>query len=112
MVQLKLGIYEKVIIVHLLDENQDLGLLKTKYFPQYLFIKKFAKEVNEKMAETKKWKNPEEFFEKYNKDIANLHLIDLNLSTQLLKIHIQRGLSFAEAYLKIFKPALENEEII
>jgi hypothetical protein len=66
----------------------------------------------------KKWmrrksgKNPEEFFEKHAEDIANLHSIDLNLSTQLLKIHIQRGLSFAEAYLDIFRPVFENEEIV
>ena len=112
MNQMKLGTYEEEIIVRLLSENQDLGLLKTKYLPQYLFIKKFANEMNQKMDERKKWKNPEEFFEKHAEDIARLHSIDLNLSTHFLKNQISRGLSFAHAYLDLFKPLLTNREIV
>jgi hypothetical protein len=100
------------MISSLINQNQDLGLFKEEYLPKYLFLKKFAKEVNEKIEESKKWKNLQEFFDKHNLDIVNLHLLDLNLSTQLLKNHISRGLSFAESYLDVFGPVLDNELIV
>ena len=110
--KLKAGIYGIRIITHLLEENQDLGLFKKEYLPRHQFIKQFARETNERIEESKRWQDPEEFFTRHNLDIANLHLIDLNLATQLLRNHISRGLSFAESYLEIFRPALENPEII
>ena len=110
--KLEAGFYGEKIVANLIIGHQDLGLFQKEYFPRYLFIKKFAKEVNDKIEESKKWKNPEEFFYKHNLDIANLHSIDLNLSTQLLKNYLLRGLSFAEAYLDVFRPVLNNELIV
>ncbi len=99
------------IIIELLKQKQDPGTLLKDYLPKYLSIKKIAQEVNDNIEETKKWQNPEEFFDKYNFEITDLHLIDPNLSTQLLKNHIFRGLSFIESYINVFKPVLKNPEI-
>jgi hypothetical protein len=110
--KLETDFYGEKIVANLIIGHQDLGLFQKEYLPRYLFIKKFAKEINDKIEESKKWKNPEEFFDKHNLDIANLHSIDLNLSTQLLKNYLLRGLSFAEAYLELFRPVLNNELIV
>jgi hypothetical protein len=110
--KLKAGAYGIEITAYLLEENQDLGLFKREYFPRYQFIKQFTRETNERIEESKRWQDPEEFFTRHNLDIVSLHLIDPNLATQLLRNHISRGLSFAESYLEIFRPALENPEII
>ncbi len=100
------------VIAHLLKENQELGKFRKEYLPQYLSIKRLAKEINNKIEESKKWKDPQEFFRRYSIDIAGLYSIDLNLANQLLKSIINRGLSFAEAYINLFKPVLKNHEIV
>jgi hypothetical protein len=105
------GFYGEKIVFNLLTENQDLALFKKEYLPKYLFIKELAQEINNSIEESKKWENPEEFFDQHDSEIANLQLIDLNLSTQLLKTHLSRGLSFLSSYLNVFKPALNNFEI-
>ena len=106
------GFYGEKIVANLINEHQDLGLFKKEYLPNYLFLKKFAQEINERIEESKKWENYQEFFDKHNLDIANLHSLDLNLSTQLLKNYLLRGLSFAETYLDLFRPVLNNESVI
>jgi len=103
-------IYGLKMIINLLTENKDLKLFK-KNLSYYLFIKEYAKKANEKINETKKWDNSEEFFKKHSTEIANLHSLSLSLSTQLLKNYFSRGLSFADSYLSTFKPILENQKI-
>ena len=111
--ELKVDFYDgEKIVDNLLKENQDLGLFKKEYLSKYLFIKKFAQKINDNIEESKKWQNSEEFFDKHNLDIVNLHSIDLNLSTQLLKNLFSRGLSFADTYLNVFKPILDNQKVI
>jgi len=105
-------VYAYQVIANLLKEKKDLGEFSQQYLPRYLAIKKLARKINNQIEESKKWKNPEEFFNKYNLDIANLQFLDPNLGSQVLKNHIVRGLSFAEAYINVFKPALDNPEIV
>ena len=105
------GIYGQKIVANLLEQNQDLQLFQKEYLPRYIYIKKLAEKENSEIEESKKWKNTEEFFNKYGVEIANLQTINLNLSTQLLKSFVSRGLSFAEANIRIYKPILEDKEI-
>jgi len=106
------GFYGEKMVANLITGHQDLGLFKKEYLPNHLFLKKFAQEINERIEESKKWENYQEFFDKHDLDIANLHSLDLNLSTQLLKNYLLRGLSFAETYLDLFRPVLNNESVI
>ncbi|MCX8016171.1 MAG: HEAT repeat domain-containing protein, partial [Patescibacteria group bacterium] len=100
------------VIITLLKHNEELSKCIKDYLPRYLYLKKLANEVNEHIDETKRWQNPEEFFINHNLDIVNLFLIDPNLSTQLFKNHLIRGLSFTEAYLEVIHPILDNPSFI
>lgn len=104
------GYYGKKIIATLLEQKKDLGLFTKEYYPQYMFLKKFANETNNNIDESKKWEDPEEFFNNNAKNIVNLQLIDTNLSTQLLKNQLSRGLSFTQANLDIYNPVLNNPD--
>jgi len=98
--------YCYVLLANLLEHKEDPAQFIKVYLPQYRFIKSYAFKINSEIRESKKWQNPEDFFKQYNYDIARLQLIDLNLSTQLLKNHLLRGLSFTESYLQVFEPVL------
>ena len=103
--------YAHLILANPLEHDEDISKLITDYLPQYRYIQKYAENVNENIGETKKWQNPQDFFDKHNNDIAYLQQIDLNLSTQLLKNHLSRGLSLADSYLNLFQPILTDKEI-
>jgi len=103
--------YGEIIVANLLIENKDLSLFQEEYLPQYLTLKKIAEQVNNNIEESKKWKDPQDFFDKHAENIALLQIIDLNLTTQMFKNHLHRGLSLADSYLTLFQPILDNKEI-
>ncbi|MBD3282621.1 MAG: hypothetical protein GF387_03400 [Candidatus Portnoybacteria bacterium] len=105
-------IYSYQIISNLLKNKEDLGELITKYLPELKTIKEFSKEVNSQLAEDKKTKNIEKFWEKNQIGTARLQLFDISLSTQLIKQQLRLfGFPRTEKLLNTSEKVFSNPEI-
>jgi len=107
----KTGEFGRTIAVELLRSGTDLSALQKEFLPRYASLKEQAINENNEMDQSKKWQNPEDFFDSHNGDIARLALIGNEKSFQLMNSLTSRGLSYAEANLDLYKKALHNEEL-